>query len=162
MTKSPIGLLAAVLLAGALLSAPSVSASGSETDKSAAQTQTFVLIQSDPQESGGPIAAKGPIHARGTDVVIGNFKDRFKFPDGNVIITHKPDKGSSADSFDPVTCLFTFTEQGTWKAVNGTRAYNDVKGHGTYRVLGQGFGCNQNKPPKVFILRIVAKGPLSY
>jgi hypothetical protein len=121
-----------------------------------------VLIQSDPKESGGPIAANGPIHARGTDVVISDFKDRFKFPDGNVIIKHKPDKGGSAESFDPVTCLFTFTEHGTWKTVNGTRAYTDVQGNGTYRVLGQGLGCNQNKPPKVFILRIVATGPLSY
>ena len=162
MTRSRIRVFAAVLLAGALLSAPSVSASGSETDKTAAQTQKFVLIQSDPQESGGPIAATGPIHARGTDVVIGDFKDRFKFPDGNVIIKHKPKKGSSTDSFDPVTCLFTFTEHGTWKTVKGTGAYADVQGHGTYRVLGQGFGCDENKPPEVFILRIVAKGPLSY
>jgi hypothetical protein len=162
VTRSPIGLFAAVLLAGALLSAPSVSASGIEVDKTAAQTQTFVLIQSDPQKEGGPIAANGPIHAHGTDVVISDVKDRFKFPAGNVIIKHKPDKGSSTESFDPVTCMFTFTEHGTWKAINGTRAYNDVHGNGTYRVLGQGFGCNQNKPPKVFILRIVAKGPLSY
>ena len=134
----------------------------SETDKTAAQTQRFVLIQSDPNEEGGPIAANGPIHAQGTDVVIGDFKDRFKFPDGNVIIKHKPEKGSSAESFDPVTCLFTFTEHGTWKAVKGTGAYADVQGNGTYRVLGQGIGCDENKPPEVFILRIVAKGPLSY
>ena len=90
MTRSRIRVFAAVLLAGALLSAPSVSASGVETDRTAAQTQKFVLIQSDPNESGGPIAANGPIHAHGTDVVIGDFKDRFKFPDGNVVIKHKP------------------------------------------------------------------------
>jgi hypothetical protein len=151
-----------VLLAGALLSAPSVSASGNETDKTAAQTQRFLLIQSDPNVEGGPIAANGPIHARGTDVVISDFKDRFEFPDGNVIITHKPEQGTSTESFDPVTCLFTFTERGTWKTVKGTGAYADVQGNGTYRALGQGFGCDENKPPEVFILRIVAKGPLSY
>jgi hypothetical protein len=155
-------LFAAVLLAGALLSAPSVSASGSETAKTTAQKQKFVLIQSDPEQSGGPIAATGPIHARGTDVVISDFEDRFKFPDGNVVIKHKPDKDGTTQSFDPVTCLFTFTERGTWKTVAGTGAYTDVQGNGTYRVLAQGIGCNQNKPPKVFILRIVAKGPLSY
>ena len=121
-----------------------------------------MLIQSDPEESGGPIAATGPIHAKGKDVVIDDTKDRFKFPDGNVVIKHKPDKGGSAESFDPVTCLFTFTEHGTWKTVSGTGAYADVQGSGTYRFIGQGFGCNQNKPPEVFILRIVAKGPLSY
>ena len=63
---------------------------------------------------GGPIAATGPIHAKGTDVVTGEFKDRFEFPDGNVLIKHKP-KGKGTESFDPVTCLFTFTEKGTWK-----------------------------------------------
>jgi hypothetical protein len=153
---------AAVLLTGALLSAPSVSAYGSGNDRTAAQTQKFVLIQSDPNEEGGPIAATGPIHAEGTDVVIGEFKDRFEFPDGNVVIKHNPKEGLSTESFDPVTCLFTFRERGTWKTVKGTGAYADVQGNGTYRVLGQGFGCDENQPPEVFILRIVAKGPLSY
>jgi hypothetical protein len=153
---------AAVVLAGALLSAPSVTASGNETDKTAAQTQRFVLIQNDPNVEGGPIAASGPIHAKGKDVVISDLKDRFKFPDGNVVIKHKPDKGGSAESFDPVTCLFTFSEHGTWKTISGTGAYAGVQGSGTYRVLGQGFGCDPKKPPTVFILRIVAKGPLSY
>ena len=162
MTRSRIRVFVAIVLAGALLSAPSVSASDNETDTKAAQTQKFVLIQSDPNVAGGPIAANGPIHARGKDVVIDDFKDRFKFPDGNVVIKHKPDKGSSAQSFDPVTCLFTFSEHGTWKTVDGTGAYADVQGNGTYSFVGQGFGCEQNKPPEVFILRIVAKGPLSY
>lgn len=162
MTGSRIRVFAAVLLAGALLSASPTGASRGQNATPAAQQQKFVLIQSDPEESGGPIAANGPIHARGTDVVIDDFKDRFKFPDGNVIIKHKPDKGGSADSFDPVTCLFTFTEHGTWKAVSGTGAYAEVQGNGTYQVLGQGIGCDENKPPEVFILRIVAKGPLSY
>src|SRR3954470_24527921 len=109
MTRSRIGLFAAVLLAGAVLSAPSVSAFGGDVDRTAAQTQRFVLIQSDPNVAGGPIAATGPIHAKGKDVVIDDSKDRFKFPDGNVVIKHKPDQGGSAESFDPVTCLFTFT-----------------------------------------------------
>lgn len=162
MTRSRIRVFAAVLLVGALLSAPSGSASGGRIDTTAVQSQKFVLIQTDPAESGGPIAATGPIHARGTDVVINDFRDRFKFPDGNVVIKHKPATDGSSESFDPVTCLFTFTERGTWKTVRGTGAYADVQGNGTYRVLGQGFGCDENEPPEVFILRIVAKGPLSY
>ena len=162
MTRSRTCVFAGVLLAGSLLSVPPVSAAGSETGRTAAQTQRFVLIQSDPEVSGGPIAAKGPIHARGKDVVINEFKDRFKFPAGNVIIKHKPKAGSSSESFDPVTCLFTFRERGTWKTINGTGAYVDVQGHGTYRVLGQGFGCDEHQPPEVFFVRIVAEGPLSY
>src|SRR6476620_539232 len=162
MSKSSIRVFAAVLLAGALLSAPSIGASASETARTAAQTQKFLVLQSDPNGSGGPIAANGPIHAHGTDVVIDDSKDRFKFPDGNVVIKHKPDKNGSAESFDPVTCLVTFTEHGTWKTVSGTGAYAAVQGSGTYRVLGQSFGCDENKPPEVFTLRIAAKGPLSY
>jgi hypothetical protein len=163
MTRSLIRVLAAVLLAGALLSVPSVGASGSEVASAAAQTQRFVVLSSDPASNGGGLlAATGPIHAGGTDVVINDTKDRFKFPDGNVVISHKPDKGTSKDSYDPVTCLFTFTERGTWKTLSGTGAYAAVQGSGTYRVLGQGIGCDENKPPEVFILRITAKGSLSY
>jgi len=163
MSKSSIRVFAPVLLAGALLGAPSVGASASETARTAGQTQKFLVLQSDPNsEGGGPMAANGPIHAHGTDVVISDSKDRFKFPDGNVVIKHKPDKNGSAESFDPVTCLFTFTEHGTWKTVSGTGAYAAVQGSGTYRVLGQGFGCDENKPPEVFSFRIAGKGPLSY
>ena len=74
---------------------------------------------------------------------------------------HKP-QGNGKDSFDPATCLFTFTERGTWKTVKGTRAYANVKGNGTYKVFGQGFGCDENQPPETFFVRIVAKGPLTY
>ena len=45
-------MFAAVLLAGALLSAPSVTASASETARTAAQTQKFLLLQSDPSVGG--------------------------------------------------------------------------------------------------------------
>ncbi len=157
MTRSRTFALAAVVVTGAMLSVPTVSASGS----AAPGDQKFVLIQTDPNQEGGPIAATGPIHAKGIDVVTGEFKDKFKFPDGNVIIRHKP-QGNGKDSFDPATCLFTFTERGTWKTVKGTRAYANVKGNGTYKVFGQGFGCDENQPPETFFVRIVAKGPLTY
>ena len=162
MTRSRIRVFAAVLLTGALLSVPSVGASGGEKDRATAPLQRFVLIQTDPGEEGGPLAATGPIHAHGTDVVTGEFKDRFEFPDGNVFIRHKPDQDSGTESFDPVTCLFKFTERGTWKTVKGTGAYADVQGSGTYRARGAGFGCDDSQPPEVFYFRVVAKGPLSY
>ena len=157
MTRSRIVALAAVVLTGAMLSVPAVGASGS----AAPGDQKFVMIQTDPREEGGPIAATGPIHAKGVDVVTGEFKDRFEFPDGNVIIRHKPE-GIGTDSFDPATCLFTFTERGSWKTVRGTGAYANVQGSGTYRVFAQGFGCDENRPPETFFVRIVAKGPLAY
>jgi hypothetical protein len=94
--------------------------------------------------------------------VLSEFKDRFKFPAGNVVIKHRLRAGSSVKSFDPVTCLFTFRERGSWKAVSGSGAYENVSGGGRYRVLGQGFGCSETEPPEVFFVRMVANGTLSF
>ena len=156
MSRPRIHALAAVVLAGALLSIPSVGASGSE-----ASTIKFVGIQTKPNHD-PTIAATGAIHAQGNDVVTGNLTDRFEFPDGNVLIRHKPEKGSNSETFDPVTCLFTFTEKGTWKTTGGSGAYDNVQGSGTYKVVGEGFGCEENEAPDAFYVKIVAKGDLTY
>lgn len=149
-----------VVLAGALLSVPSADAT-STAERSG--HQRFVLITTDPDVEGGPIAANGVIHAKGTDVVLSGHRDRFKFPAGNVVIRHRTAKGSVHESFDPTTCLFTHRERGTWKALRGTKAYADVSGGGTYRALFQGFSCDpENTSPDPFFSRVVAKGKLSY
>jgi hypothetical protein len=124
-------------------------------------TQHFLLLQTGP-DSGGPQAliANGPIHAAGKDVVLSNTLDRFVFPKGNVRVRHTPQ--SSHDSFDPVTCLGSFTETGVYKLVGGTGAYDDVSGHGTYTVRALFVGCSQTKPPTVFTLQIRAEGPISF
>ena len=163
MIRSPgvrvLGMVGA--LVGLLLGVGASSATGSGNGGGDREFQRFVLVQTDPAVEGGPIAANGAIHAKGEDVVLGEFKDRFEFPDGNVVIKHRPKAGTSVDRFDPVTCLFTFRERGSWKAVRGSGAYEDVSGGGTYRALGQGFGCSENEPPDVFFLQIVARGALS-
>ena len=153
-----------VALTGAMLGVPASSATGQSAATARVQGhQRFLLISTDPSEGGGgPIAAFGPIHAKGTDVVINDHRDRFEFPAGNVVIRHRAAKGGTHESHDPKTCYFTFRERGTWRAVSGTGAYAKVDGGGTYRVLGQGFGCNQHQPPKVFSLTIRARGQLSY
>ena len=94
--------------------------------------------------------------------MIGEFKDRFEFPDGNVVIKHKPKEGSARSPSTRSPACSRSRERGTWKTVKGTGAYADVQGNGTYRALGQGFGCDENQPPEVFYFRVVAKGPLSY
>ena len=151
-------------LAGVMLGLPASSATGQSATTAATQGhQRFLLISTDPsEEAGGTVAGFGPIHAKGTDVVINDHRDRFEFPAGNVVIRHQTAKGSTHESHDPKTCYFRFRERGTWTAVSGTRAYAKVDGGGTYRVLGQGFGCNQHQPPKVFSLTIRAWGHLSY
>jgi len=124
-------------------------------------TQHFLLLQTDPN-SNGPQAliATGPIHAAGKDVALTDTLDRFVFPRGNVRIKHTPQ--SSHDSFDPVTCLGTFTETGTYKLVSGTGAYDGVSGHGTYSLQAFFVGCSQTEPPSVFTLQIKAHGPISF
>jgi hypothetical protein len=163
MIRSPrvrmLGMVGA--LVGLLLGVGASSATGSGNGSGDREFQQFVLVQTDPEVEGGPIAANGAIHARGVDVVLSELRDRFEFPDGNVVITHTPKEGTSVDRFDPVTCLFTFRERGSWKAVSGSGAYEDVSGGGRYQVLGQGFGCSENEPPEVFFVRIVARGALS-
>jgi hypothetical protein len=148
-----------VVLAGALLSVPSADAANTPERSG---HQRFVLITTDPDVEGGPIAANGVIHAKGTDVTLRGHRDRFKFPAGNVIIRHQVAKGSKHQSFDPTTCLFTYRERGTWKTVRGTKAYADVSGGGTYRLFIQGFSCDENTSPDPFFSRVVAKGHLSY
>jgi hypothetical protein len=163
MIRSPgvrvLGMVGA--LVGLLLGVGASSAAGSGNGVGDGEFQRFVLVNTDPSVEGGPIAANGVIHARGTDIVLSEFKDRFEFPDGNVVIKHRPKAGSMVESFDPVTCLFTFRERGSWQAVSGSGAYGDVRGHGRYRALGQGFGCSETEPPEVFFIRIVARGSLS-
>lgn len=160
------GILAVgALMLGAMLTAPATvdMAIASESARVTGH-QDFLLISTDPEsDGGGVIAAMGPIHAKGTDVVVNNRTDRFEFPDGNLIIKHKVKKHSGVQSSDPVACLFTFREKGTWKVGEGsTGAYANATGSGRYSVLGQGIGCDETKPPEVFYFTIRAGGTLSY
>jgi hypothetical protein len=160
-------LASGALLMGAVLSTPVSAVSvvqAASTSHRVTGHQEFLLVSTNPnEESGGPIAATGPIHAKGTDKVVSNRKDLFKFPAGDLAIKHKPKKGAGHESFDAATCLFSFTEKGTWKVDDGsTGAYANAKGGGSYKVVGLGFGCDPNTPPDVFSLTIRAKGDLSY
>jgi len=151
--------VAAVLALGVPLVGPAQASTGAHR---AAGHQKFLLISTNPNsEDGGPIAATGPIHAKGVDKVVSDTKDKFVFPAGTLVIKHKPAKGSQHDSFDPTTCLFTFTERGSWKVTKGTGAYSNAEGSGTYKVRGEGFGCDQNQPPNPFYVRIEANGKVS-
>ena len=85
----------------------------------------------------------------------GDLTDLFKFPDGNVLIKHKPEKGSDTETFDPVTCLFTFTE----KALEDDREQRVIRQRAGQRHLQggrEGFGCEENKDQMVHVKR--AKG----
>ena len=78
----------------------------------------------------------GTIHAKGTNVNLSEFKERFEFPDGNVIIKHKPKAGTTHENYDPTTCYFNFTERGTWKIGQGHRGVRRCAGR--RHLQGQG------------------------
>ena len=175
MIRSRTSILAIVgILAGALLGIPSAGAAGDDdaADTAAARVsgrQVFRLISTDPSdEGGGPIVAFGPIHANGHDTVLGPRRDRFEFPDGNLIIRHRPVR-TPVERFDPVTCYFKFVEVGRWRVTRGTGDYADAGGRGRYRVVGEGINrknargqCAENRPPLVFYVKIRAVGRLHY
>ena len=150
-----------IMLTGAFLSVPSATASSNHARHHG--FQRFVVISTSFDETApASIAANGPIHAKGTDVVTGEFTDRFEFPKGNVNIRHRPFTKSQHETFDKVTCYGTYRERGKWWTTSGTGAYDDVKGHGHYRVSVQFFGCDPEAEPDVVTVTIRAAGPLSY
>ena len=160
-TPRPSLVLLAIVLLGAFLVIPSSASAGGHHGGHNG-IQRFLFLSTDPSEEGTPevVIATGPIHAKGTDTTVSETRDTLTFPNGTVSITHKPK--TNRDSFDPVTCLFSFTERGTYQITGGTGAYAGVSGHGHYTVEATGVGCDQNAPPEVFMLRILAKGPIHF
>ena len=98
----------------------------------------------------------GPIHAKGKDKVLGPRKDRFVFPNGTVLLRHKP-SAPGQDTFDEKTCYFKFVERGTWRVTDGTGAYNGASGHGRYRVRGR-CRVHRDKPPRISCSRSWREG----
>jgi hypothetical protein len=151
----------AIVLLGAFLVIPS-SATAEDQHGGHNGIQRFTFLGTDPTDQDTPntVVANGPIHAKGTVTTLSDTEDVLTFPQGTVTITHEAK--TSNDSFDPVTCLFRFSERGTYKVTGGTGAYDDASGRGNYRVKGLGVGCDENAPPEVFMIRIFAKGPIHF
>jgi hypothetical protein len=140
---------------GLLAAAPTVLASGFHNEH-------ITLLSSDPAQNAQPVViATGPLHARGLDIESSTgTRSLFIFPNGTLTVLHQT--GHASDTFDPVTCYGTHTETGTFRVVDGTRAYDDARGHGTYSQTVTFVGCSQTAPPQVFQLRVDASGPLAF
>jgi hypothetical protein len=105
------------------------------------------------------VIATGAIHARGRDIAINEHKDRVVFRNGSLLVRHSI--VSQHDTGDRTTCYATHTEDGTYRIVGGSGAYAHARGRGIYDLKVQVVGCNQHKPPRIFMLQINAHGPLS-
>jgi hypothetical protein len=122
-------------------------------------TEHFLALSNSGTSKRYTLIGLGPIHARGVDIQLTGTKDRFKFPAGSLLVKHNPKHDHN--TIDRKTCLFTYTESGTYKITGGTGAYKTAAGHGTYAVNVIGIGCSQKKPAKLLQFQLRASGPLT-
>lgn len=134
-----------------------IAAAAAPTNSRSSGTEHFIVLRTS-LKSDPTIIARGPVHARGKDVIVSGRLERFVFPDGVVIVRHHPTE--HRDRFDPVTCYGRHTESGPYTIVGGTKAYANVAGHGTYHLRVQAVGCSQSKPPRPFLLQAGLRGPI--
>jgi hypothetical protein len=156
----------AVMLLGALVNVPSSVAQGvgggdrggGGADRGGAPIQRFLVIGTSTRENAKPVVLGfGPIHDKGVDKQVNRHKDIFRFPNGSLIVRHQRVAGDR--DRDRATCLFRFSERGTYQVVGGTGDYVGAHGHGHYRLHAKFVACRQ-QPPDVFVLEIRAHGPL--
>lgn len=125
----------------------------------AAQHQRFIGLGTNPTSKTQTVLGFGAIHARGTDKILSATKDKFVFPKGALLVTHK--RGAHHQTTDKKTCYLNEHESGTFTITGGTGAYAGASGSGTYSASVVAVGCNQNKPPSVFMIQIHAAGSIT-
>ncbi len=113
------------------------------------------------------VIATGAFTAGGKDHQLSNHKDRFKFPNGSFVVTHK---GKQHITFNAKKCLLSGKGHGTFVLSKGTGAYAGISGHGVYVLSLAGVGqrksngkcdANNNAPPVAFEQLIRAHGKVS-
>jgi hypothetical protein len=88
-----------------------------------------------------PLLAWGLITAAGVDKEHANNTDTFTFPGGSFLVKHATKKGTAHQSFNPKTCLFQYSERGTFKVGSGTGKFKGISGSGTYALSVIGIGA---------------------
>jgi hypothetical protein len=115
----------------------------------------------------GPAAFTGFVNAVGTDVSSSN-QDVIHLSGGTVVIGHHSlDEGGTVTEIG-TSCVFRLHDFGAFHVVDGTGAYSNLAGSGTYTVNGTltfqpngTGGCNFNQAPLVAEV-ITANGRLHY
>jgi hypothetical protein len=168
LTLGAVGLAVAALVVP-LTAAGATSATPTSRHASAAKEEHFTAMSTATavNSSTSTVIATGAFTAGGKDHVLTNNKDRFKFPDGSFVVTHK---GKQHITFNARKCLLSGTGHGTFVLSKGTGAYVGISGHGVYALSIQGVGArtssgkcnpNHNVPPVAFEQLIRAHGKVS-
>jgi hypothetical protein len=105
-------------------------------------TQHFQMMNTSTRQNitTNPLIAYGVITAAGTDHENANGTDTFSFPGGSLTVKHTPTKGATKQSFNVKSCLFTYSEKGTFKVSGGTGKYKGASGSGSYTLSAIGIG----------------------
>ena len=132
--------------------------------------QSFVGVAHGPELT-NTVVAVGPFSGVGTNVAVdstsnpdGTFTDtdRFEFPRGDVIfrITY-----TERVSTNPLTCVTTIVDQGSYTLVGGTRAFAGIAGEGDFMVNGTSVGARNGlrcagpaAPPVAVVLLLRGTG----
>jgi hypothetical protein len=106
-------------------------------------TQHFQMMNTTTSETSttNPLIAWGLFTAPGVDQEHANNTDTFKFPGGAFLVKHVTKKGTAHQSFNPRTCLFQYSEKGTFKVSGGTGRFKGISGSGTYALSVIGIGA---------------------
>ena len=106
-------------------------------------TEHFQMMNTTTSETSttNPLIAWGVFTLPGVDVEHANNTDTFKFPGGTFLVKHATKKGTAHQSFNSKTCLFLYSEQGTFKVGSGTGKFKGISGSGTYALSVVGIGA---------------------
>ena len=141
--RRAVMLTATGLAATAAVTALALPAGASPVAASATSgTQHFQMMNTSTKQNitTNPLIAYGVITAAGTDRENANGTDTFIFPGGSLAVKHTPAKGGTKQSFNAKTCLFSYSERGTFKLTGGTGKYKGASGSGTYTLSAIGIG----------------------
>jgi hypothetical protein len=106
-------------------------------------TEHFQMMNTTTSETSttNPLIAWGLFTLPGVDNEHANNTDTFKFPGGTFLVKHATKKGTAHQSFNPKTCLFQYSEKGTFKVGSGTGKFKGISGGGTYALSVIGIGA---------------------
>jgi|SRR5579859_6167164 len=164
--KLVTGAVAAAAIA--TIAAVGVTAAGAatRTGPAVSGTEHFQLMTTSSTASTSSAIGYGVFTDFGVDHP-GAKVDTITLQHGSFQVTHS--KGTGTQHFNPKTCLFQISQQGTYTVGNGTGKYAGIKGSGTYQLSILGIGAKsggvcanpQTTPALAFHQVINASGPVT-